>query len=185
MTAAPPGWEGILDPGERILWQGRPDGRIAVTGEGIVQSVFGVFFLGFALFWTGAAFWMTAGSGTPLDFLFPLFGLPFIAVGSYLVFGHWLWSAYARRHSWYTLTDRRAIIATAYFGKKALQSWPIAPDTRLDLIEGPPDTIWFAEWTTRTKNGTQRHRRGFERIEDGRRVLNLMRQVQRSEEMAE
>ena len=39
-----PGWEGILDKDETILWQGRPDGRFHVGGKGIAGGVFGLFF---------------------------------------------------------------------------------------------------------------------------------------------
>ena len=50
-ATAPAGWEGILDPGERILWQGRPVPGIVWRPQQMVTFLFGLAFAGFALFW--------------------------------------------------------------------------------------------------------------------------------------
>jgi len=87
----PTGWGDILDPGETILWQGRPDGAMVLKLSNIVMLVFGLFFAGFALFWmvlaasAGGVFWM--------------FGLIHFSVGIGIAFGALFWSAYRRRHS--------------------------------------------------------------------------------------
>lgn len=165
------GWESILDPGENIIWQGRPDGAITLRPRNIMLLIFGLFFAGFALFWmimvaqAGGGFWM--------------FGLLHFAVGAGIVFAALFWGAYRRRRSWYTLTNTRAIIATdlPLIGKR-LKSWPITAESVLDLQQGPPDTVNFAETIKRGKNGSYRVSIGFERIEDGREVYRLMRDVQ-------
>ena len=41
-------WENILDPGERILWQGRPDGAVVFRIQNAVTFLFGLAFAGFA-----------------------------------------------------------------------------------------------------------------------------------------
>ena len=98
------GWEQILDKGEKILWQGRPDISIHFKPANIVPMIFGGIFAGFAVFWmvmaasTGGFFWM--------------FGLLHFAVGMMLAVGPLLWGPYKRAHTWYTLTNRRAIIST-------------------------------------------------------------------------
>ena len=170
--SVPTGWEGILDPGERILWQGRPDGSVTLRPGNIMLLVFGLFFAGFALFWmilaaqAGGFFWM--------------FGLLHFSVGLGIIFAALFWGAYLRRRSWYTLTNRRALIARdlPLLGKK-LKSWPITADSVLELIQGPPDTLNFAQKTKRSKNGSYQVPVGFERIEDGRKVYRLMRNVQK------
>ena len=50
-SAQPEGGRGLLDPGERILWQGRPDGRLHFELGKLPQALFGLAFVGFALFW--------------------------------------------------------------------------------------------------------------------------------------
>lgn len=165
------GWEGILDQDETILWQGRPDGAFYFDIGNIFALVFGIFFAGFALFWmlmaaqAGGFFWM--------------FGLLHFFVGLGVAIGPTFYSTFRRRHTWYTLTNRRAFIATDMPIKgKSLDSYPITRSTSMSLQEGPPDTIWFASTTKRTKNGTKTIKIGFEHIDQGRDVLRMMRDVQ-------
>lgn len=167
------GWQDILDQGETILWQGRPDGSVVMNVANIATSLFGLAFAGFALFWmimasqAGGFFWM--------------FGLLHFSVGVGLAAGPMVWSAYRRRNTWYTLTDRRAFIATSLPIKgKTLGSFPITEDMVLSLKDGPPDSVHFATRTRRTKNGSRLVDIGFERIEDGKNVYRMMRDIQKS-----
>ena len=165
------GWEGILDADERILWQGRPDGRIALSARHIPLVLFGTAFAGFALFWmimagfAGGFFWM--------------FGLIHFSVGAGLVVGPPLFSAYRRQRTWYTLTDRRAFIASdlPVTGRK-FKFYLIEEDTRLDFVDGDPSSVHFAEAVRRGRNSAYRVPVGFERIENGREVYSLIRKVQ-------
>ena len=171
--STPQGWANILDPGEEILWQGRPDGAVTLRPRNIMMLVFGLFFAGFALFWmvmaaqSGGGFWM--------------FGLIHFSVGAGIIFSAVFWGAFKRRRSWYTLTDKRAIIASdlPIIGKR-LKSWPITSQSVLELEQGPPDTVNFAETYKRGKNGSTRIAIGFERIDDGSKVYRLLRDVQAS-----
>jgi hypothetical protein len=172
MTATD-GWEGILDADEDIIWQGRPDSKIAWGASNIFTLIFGLFFAGFALFWmvmasmAGGFFWM--------------FGLIHFTVGIGIAFGTLFYSAYKRRQSWYTLTNKRAFIASnlPLLGKK-LKSYPITADPRLEIVEGTPASILFATEMHRTKNGTTTVKLGFERIENGREVYAKFREVQKA-----
>ena len=170
-----PGWEGILDPGERILWQGRPDQRFHVDGGDLFGAGFGLIFAGFAVFWMLMA--------ARMDAPFWMFGLIHFSVGVGLVFKTILGPTLQRRQTWYTLTDRRAFIATDSARKgRRLQSYPIDPDIRISFFEGPPDTLHFARETRTTDKGrTYTVPLGFDRIADGHKVFALLRQVQRDE----
>lgn len=169
----PAGWDGLLDPDEAILWQGRPDPGMAVDAGHLVMGLFGAAFAGFALFWMimaaqgGGWFWM--------------FGLLHFAVGLGVMLGGPVGGALRRRRSWYTLTNRRAFIATdlPWQGRK-LESWPITPEADLALTDhGTLSSITFAERPVRTRRGIGTDRIGFDRITDGRQVLALMRAIQR------
>lgn len=166
------GWDGILDEGEVILWQGGPDGRIVFSSANMVSLVFGLFFSGFAMFWmmmarqAGGFFWM--------------FGLLHFSVGLAIALGPIIGGAYLRRHTWYTLTNRRTFVATnTPIQGKTLKSYPINMDTVLEYDAGSPSTIWFTYAPGR--DGKGRRRVGFERIDDGATVYRLMRDVQRNE----
>ncbi|MDV7141318.1 aspartate carbamoyltransferase catalytic subunit [Tropicimonas sp. TH_r6] len=169
--AAPQGWDGILEPGERVLWQGRPSGDISWAGLKPKKVLFGVIFSSFALFWTVKAITMPVEAPLPVRLLVPLVGLTLLFKGAKLAGADRIWRAITRRSSRYTLTDRRAFIATDLFGRRKLRSWPITAETVIDLVDGTRSSLFFA------REGSERI--GFEMIEDGRAVLSLMRTLQR------
>lgn len=72
-AAIPPGWEGILEPGERILWQGQPDSGIRLDGFDLRRALPGLAMAAFALFWM----WGAAQANPFLT----LFGLIFLFLG--------------------------------------------------------------------------------------------------------
>ncbi len=168
------GWEGILDEGEEILWQGRPDGRFVFKVTHAFTFLFGLAFAGFALFWmimasqAGGFFWA--------------FGLIHFFVGLSLAIGPPIWSAWSRRHTWYTLTNEHAFIATdiPMMGRK-LKSYQIDRKTRITFEPGNPASLYFAEEYRRTKNGSRLVRIGFERVEGGEEVYRLVRQIQKDD----
>lgn len=164
-------WADILEPNEKIIWQGRPDGGFALKIPNILMAIFGLFFAGFALFWMIMAF---AGGGS-----FWMFGLLHFSVGAGLVLYAIFWPTYKRRHSWYTLTDQRAIIAANVpLRGKSLKSYPITAKSSLELIDGALATVNFAEEIKNGKNSTYTVAIGFERLSDGREVYRLMRKIQ-------
>lgn len=178
----PEGWASYLDRGETLVWEGAPAGGIRVRPSDIPTSLFGLFFFGFAVFWVLMASSMSGPStGGAIDWIgsiFPLFGLPFVAIGAYLVAGRFLWGAYVRSQTRYALTNKRAIIARNASGR-TLKSYPITADTRLELEPGDLSTIWFAEEIRRGSKGSNYTvKKGFEYITDGEEVYRQMRRVQ-------
>jgi len=185
-TPAAEQWRQLLDPDERLLWDGQPVGGIRFTPKSIGASLFGLFFLGFAIFWTlGAASPLLTGwtgrmpTGMGWFFIFfPLFGLPFIAAGYWMVFGQHLSNARQRRHTRYALTNKRAII-TNWAGRRSLKSYPIGPDTVVDYQPGAEATIWFSTKVTTDSDGdTVTERAGFEHFEDGEAAYAAIRRIQ-------
>ena len=168
----PSGWEGILDADEGIRWQGRPDGAMVWKPSNFITILFGLAFSGFALFWMIMA--ASAGGG------FWMFGLIHFFVGIGIGIGPIFWSTYRRRNTWYTLTDKRALIATnlPMRGRK-LKSYPITKETPLEFSTGDPASITFATERRRSKNGSYEVKIGFERIADGKQVYAMIRDIQK------
>ncbi len=165
-------WHGILARDEQILWQGQPSTKVRVKRVKVMEIAMAAFFVGFSIFWMN----MAAKSGG----VFWMLGLIFLGVGLWNLIGVHFQSASKRKSTFYTLTDRRAIIAVDARGKRSLNSYPITPDTAISLIDGTLSDILFAQiTTTHGKNQHVRTKRiGFEMIPNGREVFALFRQVQ-------
>lgn len=172
---APPGWDGLLDPDEKILWQGHPDRHFRLRKRNIALSVFGLFFLGSSFFMIIMAPGMSGPANMPLFIL--LFELPFLAAGLYMVFGVHFFDTWKRAHTVYTLTNKHAFIATDTTGKK-LKSYPIDAQTPITFKPGPPDSVFFATELRARNRTSSTVPVGFELISDGQKVYKLIREVQ-------
>lgn len=162
-----------LEPGERLLWYGKPDPKRSLLGS-LAIMLFGIPWTAFAVFWTGAASGLIWGDGRPgwLS-LFGLFGVPFILVGlGMLTSPYWLYRKAQR--TVYALTDRRAMIITGTRTRK-IQSFAghdIDLIERTERVDGKGD-VMFA---TATGNKSSQ-RIGFIGIPDARRVEHLLLDV--------
>jgi hypothetical protein len=169
------GWDGILAPGEKILWQGQPEPGIVWADALTSMMPGGAIFTVFATFWIVVSSGFTSGGDVSFPFsLFPLAGLPFLGVGLYMLGGHVVYDAYLRSVTWYTLTDRTAFIATAAFGWRRLESLAIRDMAVLRLEDGTPGSVIFARRAPR-KGRISTRRGGFRRIADARGVYGQMR----------
>lgn len=92
-----------LRPGERILWQGAPDPTVLFTRQDLYLVPFTLLWAGFAFTWEIAA--LTSG-----DPAFAAFGVPFVAIGLYIVFGRFYVKRRQQRQTVYAVTSERALI---------------------------------------------------------------------------
>ena len=93
-----------LVAGEKVLWVGRPDTGKVFAAEDRVLIPFSLLWGGFAIFWEATVIAM----GAPVFFV--LFGLPFVAVGLYLIFGRFVQRRLVKLRTWYAVTDRRVLV---------------------------------------------------------------------------
>ncbi len=173
LSGLPPALEALvrdeLAEGEKPAWAGRPRVGRMVLGS-LPMFVFGIFFFGFAAFWTGGAYLV----GGPMA----LFGLLFLGVGLGMLASP-LWAGYKASRTCYALTSRRAITWEPEIGA-GLRVRSYRPEDLRSLVrnqrgDGSGDLI-FEEVTSYGHKG-RRHvtRRGFLAIDDVRGVENLIR----------
>ena len=96
--------------GERILWMGKPRQGIALRAADGILIPFSLFWGGFAIVWN-ALVWTMPFSGP--DLFFKLFGLPFLVIGIYIMFGRFFHDAAIRRKLVYAVTDQRVLVLKA------------------------------------------------------------------------
>ena len=165
-------WDSLLDPEERIIWQGQPSARVQLEFE----SAFAVLFM---MVWGGVPLFMVISAPETL-----LLGVPalFLGIALYFFVGQHFWAAYQRSRTFYSLTNTRAFIAYSNLTGRKLDSYPITEHTTLQLDEGRKKAVWFD-----TKYGGQMFsnktdvRVGFERLDNPREVYQLLRAVQRGD----
>ena len=87
---------------EQVLWTGMPEKGRLFTGQDFVLLPFGIVWLAFSLFWEVAAL----KSSAPL--FSSLFGLPFIGIGVYLVFGVFIQRLRLRGRTFYAITNKKS-----------------------------------------------------------------------------
>ena len=125
---------GVLGPGEKLLWSGTPPARLLMfRWSDLAVLPFFVFWTGFSLFWEAmalAAFLGAAGQD-PAAICMPLFGLPFVGIGLYMLGGRFLLDAPARRRTVYAVTDQRAIVKTGLWRQSVVS----VPLDRIDNVE--------------------------------------------------
>jgi hypothetical protein len=99
--------ESVLEPhlvrDEGVLWNGRPDPRKRFTRSDVFTVPFSLMWGGFAIFWEASVI----ASGAP--FFFALWGIPFVAIGLYMIGGRFFFKAWLRRRTLYAVTDRRVL----------------------------------------------------------------------------
>ncbi len=94
---------------ERIVWTGQPDPDRHFTVADVFLVPFSIMWGGFALFWEAGVLglWGDENGGTP--FFFVLWGIPFVLVGLYMIFGRFIYKARRKRRTYYAVTDRRVL----------------------------------------------------------------------------
>ncbi len=147
-------WNGLLEPGEHLIWSGRPDTSevpmIYPIREPRARWTLAVFLLGLV--------------GVFLHVLLPSIGgdrltlaLVMVPVGGllfglwYLLFGQPHWRRYWLNRTRYALTDRRAIIARRAFWRYWTMSVPITKMTPATLVDlGRVGHVIFRQFGTAT-----------------------------------
>ena len=92
-----------LTSGERILWKGKPGKGHYLSSHDALLIPFSLAWGGFAIFWE----YQAITSGAPL--FMALFGIPFVLLGLYIIFGRFIHMAYLRKRTFYVITNEKII----------------------------------------------------------------------------
>lgn len=174
----------LLEPGERIRWQGTPVAGLHRPFRIAGMAVFGIPFLAGGLGAAGFAIWTltraTEWQMIAIAVFFLIFSLPFIGIGLLLVFGVSLDQLFgAPRRLRYVLTDSRALIISDFPTRK-VESYPILKSSPLVHERSKrAGSVYFHVHSMRDSDDHLAIKReGFENIANSSDVFQMMRQMQ-------
>jgi hypothetical protein len=171
-----------LQRDERLLWKGRPRGGIRFRGSDAYLIPFSLLWGGIAISWEFAAIAAPKKDATEG---FPLFGLLFVFVGLYLIFGRFFVDARMRAGTEYGLTNRRAIIVSGFFSR-TVKSIDLKSTSEITLTEKADrsGTITFGAAPAYGRMqynpwfpGGSSAQPAFEMIEDARSVYGMIEEA--------
>jgi hypothetical protein len=170
--ALPPGdWAAVLQPGERLLWEGAPATGTRLRRRDALMVPLSLAWAGFAVFFEVKA----ALTGAP--WLLLMLGGAVVAGAVYFVGGRFLWDSWKRGRTRYALTDRRAIVAVGG-PRSPARSMPVDASTTVEFRPGEEAMIILTPPPPADPEAKKPAPLAFEFIAQGERVRDLIRAVQ-------
>jgi hypothetical protein len=101
-----------LSKSEYIIWFGKPETTIYFTHSDFILIPFSLLFGIPAILWEIQTFNMIQKNGLA-DFYY---GIPFLIMGLYLLFGRFIFKKWKKKRTYYAITNKRIIIMTNIWG---------------------------------------------------------------------
>jgi hypothetical protein len=99
-----------LLPGESLLWAGQPLRRVVFHRTDWMMIPFSFMWGGFAIFWVyGASGHLGGHPSSPLNW-FALWGVPFVIIGQYFIWGRFFYVAWRKARTFYGVTNKRVLV---------------------------------------------------------------------------
>ncbi len=125
---------GQLSSDEKLLWSDQPVQGLILRAADLLLIPFSLLWGGFAFFWEWAVLTKVPTSADPIGRIFPLWGIPFVLAGVYLIIGRFFTDAWIRSRTAYAVTNQRILIASGVFSRK-VESFPLRTLPQLELTE--------------------------------------------------
>ena len=112
-----------LTSGESILWAGQPSTSVIFHKEDALMIPFSLFWGGFAIFWEAAVSgirWTQVNGRWPLGMIW---GIPFVLIGQYLIWGRFFYTAWLKKRTYYAVTNQRVIVVQDGWKRKMASSF--------------------------------------------------------------
>jgi hypothetical protein len=111
--------------GESLLWSGQPLRKIIFHQRDLFAIPFSLLWGGFAIFWEWGVtghFGNSGNSHSPPTF-FTLWGIPFVIMGQYLIWGRFVYTAWKKGRTYYAVTNKRVIVVSIGLSRKLIDGY--------------------------------------------------------------
>jgi hypothetical protein len=184
-----------LLPSESLLWTGQPLRPVIFHTSDWFAIPFSVMWGGFAIFWewgaSGRANHTSDGLGTTM--FFSLWGIPFVLMGQYMIWGRFLYTAWKKTRTFYAVTNKRVIVLNTMRARKVTDSFmaalsSVSLTTRSDgagTIEFAPEPERSSSWYSNGNRGVRQmdvdlSRLAFFDIPEAKNVYQLIQSQRQS-----
>ena len=142
---------------ENLLWAGRPNPNVIFHSDDWYTIPFSLLWGGFAIFWESGVLGFWGHNTKPAPFFFALWGIPFVLIGQYMIWGRFVYEGWVKRRTYYGITNRRVVVVQEGSKRKTCSMYLDAiPSVERD--GGSVGTLWFgAKYLVSTGRG-QRNR---------------------------
>ncbi len=171
---------------ENVVWMSKP--RAASIGkQHLAEFLFAIPWTAFSLFWMAGASGLLFGSDvreqvnemSTFNMIFPLFGLPFLAIGLWMLLKPVLAVKNAGRVL-YVVTTERAFEMHLGSGKTITSYYPedIGRIERSEKTDGSGD-VFFTSESVSTNNGSRTRKVGFVGVENARELEECLMELKK------
>jgi hypothetical protein len=132
--------------GESVHWAGMPNPGVIFHSDDWATIPFTLIWTGFFVFWeaTALGLWGRASREGGSNLFMELWGIPFLIIGNYMVWGRFLTDAWLKRRTYYAVTNRRVVILQEGWKRKI--NWMYLEAISAIESEGTKTgTLWFGK----------------------------------------
>jgi hypothetical protein len=114
-----------LLPEESLLWSGQPLRRAIFHRQDFFAIPFSLAWGGFAIFWEFGASGLVGHSSRSgaADPSFALWGIPFVVMGQYMIWGRFFYTAWKKTRTYYGVTNKRVIVLNTVPNRKITDAY--------------------------------------------------------------
>ena len=128
---------------ESLVWAGRPIPSAIFHSDDWCMIPFSFMWGGFAIFWEAMALglWGHSSKGSPPIFM-ALWGIPFVVIGQYMIWGRFVYDGWLKRRTYYGITNRRLIVVQESTKRRSCSMYLEAIPT-VERDGSFTGTLWF------------------------------------------
>jgi len=110
-----------LGSGESFAWAGQPSRKAVFHAQDVFLIPFSLLWGGFAIFWEASVLGFTGqfnAKANPAIWPMALFGIPFVVIGQYMIWGRFLYASWKKGKILYAVTNKRVLVVDTGRGRK-------------------------------------------------------------------